>query len=191
MKYDIETLSDIMAKCVQQERDIDKAIEYLEACDYFLPNIDELTNEGLDKLKIITDYHNYQHKRLVITKEKINEQFKFAQKEYMNLIEQAKKESEKIKEQQRLDEEHKQSLIDRCRSCRWFKEDKCVAGWIEPFKMERCLVYEEREIDNKVMRGHRLTDNEAKEMRMREIDNALTRSEKAGANIKPLEEVVE
>ena len=46
MNYDIETLSDIMAKCVQQERDIDKAIEYLEACDYFLPNIDELTNEG-------------------------------------------------------------------------------------------------------------------------------------------------
>lgn len=46
-----------------------------------------------------------------------------------------------------------------------------------------------REINNDVIRGHRLTDTEAMDMRMREIDKALTVGEKAEECIDPLDEV--
>lgn len=43
--------------------------------------------------------------------------------------------------------------------------------------------------DDDVARGHRLTDTEAMDMRMREVDNALTVGEKAEEYIGPLDEV--
>lgn len=92
---DIDVVTKIMAECEVQEHEIDDMIAYLDAVSVFMPSAaDELTNEQVVALDVITKYHQKQRRRLVDSKEKVHERFSYAQADYMELINQAKAKQE-------------------------------------------------------------------------------------------------
>lgn len=92
---DVDVVTKIMAECVAQEHEIDDMIEYIDAVSIFMPAVtDDLTNEQVVALEVITKYHQKQRRRLVDSKEKIHERFNFAQADYMELINQPKAKQE-------------------------------------------------------------------------------------------------
>lgn len=92
---DVDVVTKIMAECVAQEHEIDDMIAYLDAVSVFMPSAaDELTNEQVVALEVITKYHQKQRRRLVDSKEKVHERFSLAQADYMELINQAKAKQE-------------------------------------------------------------------------------------------------
>ena len=92
---DVDVVTKIMAECVAQEHEIDDMIAYLDAVSVFMPSAaDELTNEQVVALDVITKYHQKQRRRLVDSKEKVHERFSYAQADYMELINQDKAKQE-------------------------------------------------------------------------------------------------
>lgn len=92
---DVDVVARIMAECVAQEHEIDDMIAYIDAASVFMPAVtDDLTNEQVVALEVITKYHQKQRRRLVDSKEKVHERFTYAQADYMELIDQAKAKQE-------------------------------------------------------------------------------------------------
>lgn len=92
---DVDVVIKIMAECTAQEHEIDDMIAYIDAASVFMPSAaDELTNEQVVALDVITKYHQKLRRRLVDSKEKVRERFSYAQADYMELINQAKEKQE-------------------------------------------------------------------------------------------------
>lgn len=95
MNIDVDAVTKIMAECAAQEHELDDMIAYIDAVSVFMPSAaDELTNEQVVALEVITKYHQKLRRRLVDSKEKVHERFTHAQTDYMGLINQAKTKQE-------------------------------------------------------------------------------------------------